>query len=121
MTGTPAARARRFNRAMARAAARARGSMARAPGKSNALIISMMSNAVRALSGALPRRLASDRGIQCGGKRCLSADERLPTELEPVALALRYELEPLRTDSQHVGLAIDRHFTLQRFFQLGCH
>src|SRR3954449_7130735 len=52
----PADFARRFSARMARAAARARPSIRRAPSNSKALIMSMMRSAARASSGALPCR-----------------------------------------------------------------
>src|SRR5438105_2769489 len=119
-----ATRARRLSAATARAAARARGSIAFAPTKSNALIMSMMSNATRESSGALPcrsPRLARDRGIQGSSEGRLAADQRLPGELEPVALAFRHELESLGADGQHVGLPLDRDFPPQRLFQFCSH
>src|SRR5947207_15875733 len=97
-----AARARRLSAATARAAARARGSIAFAPAKSNALIMSTMSNAA-----CRSRGLAPDRGIPGSGQCRFTAYRRLPAELEPGWLAFRRELQPLGAGGQHVRLAFD--------------
>src|SRR5688500_1383733 len=98
--------------------------MASAPAKSNALIMSMTSSATRQLSGALPCRsrvLALERGIEGHGERRLTADQRAPGQLASLALALRHQLEPLGADRQHVGLAVNLQFPLQRLVELCCH
>src|SRR6185369_6559382 len=106
-------RARRLSAAVARAAARARGSMVRAPSNSKALIMSMISSATRHSSGALPWRscvLAAERGIERRSERCLAAHQRIPAELVALALAFRHEFQPLGRDCQHVGLPRDLDF-----------
>src|SRR5205814_7807630 len=115
--GIPARFARRLSERMARAAVSARDIIEVAPSNSNVLIMSMIRSAARASSGALPcrsRLLARQRGIERGGERGLAAHQGLPRELEPFSLALRHELQPLRADGQHVGLALATHLALQR-------
>src|SRR2546423_13542342 len=105
---------------MAFAAARARGSMASAPSKSKALIMSMMSRAIALSSGALPWRspfLALGRGIERRGETRFAAEQRFPGELDAVAPAFGDELKALGAQRHHVGLAFDVHFAAQRFFQ----
>src|SRR5687768_17902685 len=111
MTAAPARRARCLSRAMARAARRARGSSRSPPSKSKALIMSMTR---RALVGL-------ERGIQGGGQRRLAAHKRAPGELQALALALGHQLEAIRGERQHVGLALDRDFAPYRLFELRCH
>src|ERR1043166_2172768 len=120
----PAALARALSARMARAAASARSSMPSAPSKSNALIMSMMSSATRASSGALPCRsalLAREGGIQRSRERRLAAHQRLPGELQALALAFGDELQAFGAEGQHVGRAVDRQFAPQRLVQFGRH
>src|SRR5687767_13878289 len=122
MTGTPACFARRRRAAVAFAADNACGKSRSPPSNSRSLIQSMRSSATGLLSGAAPcRSLFLDRGIERSRKRGVAADERLPRELQAIALALGHELQPLRADGQHVGLAVDVDFPLQVLVELGRH
>ena len=55
------------------------------------------------------------------GERRLPADERLPGDLLAFAPALRHEFHALRIDGQHVRLAVDLDFALERFVELRRH
>src|SRR5689334_13818941 len=101
--GMPASLARILSARMARAAASARSSMASAPSKSKALIMSMMRSATRASSPASARRpalLARERGIERRRERGLAAHQRFPGELQAFALALGHELQSLGADGE---------------------
>src|SRR6185503_4572196 len=110
MTGSRAAAMRALRATMARAARSARGSRRPAPSKSKALIMSMIRSA-----------LAAERGIQRAREGGLAADERLPRELEALALALGHELDAFGAERDHVGLPLDRDLAAQRFFQFRRH
>src|SRR5262245_50089547 len=65
--------------------------------------------------------LSVERRVQGGGQGRFATHQGGPGELLPLAPALGDELETLRRDREHIGLALDLDLALQRLVELRCH